>query len=209
MITPICSKSYRQLVASQSKNTETDEELMAKVMVDSDVALKILMWRYVDQCRRCALRVVRNLDQAEEISYETFARVWEHRRSYDVTRSLFRTWMFTINRRLALNQLRNTRRRPTYTFEDADAARMINWASHSMSTPEAIVAQQDFCEKAFRAVKRLPAHYALVLAHYAQQMSCDDVGRQLHLPPGTVRSRMKRGREILNKMDIVGELRTA
>jgi len=43
--------------------------------------------------------------QAEDLAQETFIRAWQHLGQYDAHRAEFSTWLFTIARRLALNEL--------------------------------------------------------------------------------------------------------
>ena len=53
---------------------------------------------------------------AEEIAQETFIRAWQAREAFDSERATISTWLFTIARRLALNELDRASRR----FEISD-----------------------------------------------------------------------------------------
>lgn len=60
---------------------------------------------------------------AEEIAQETFLRVWQHLPQFDARRASFQTWLFTIGRRLAFNELqRASYRLETHHADDTHEA---------------------------------------------------------------------------------------
>jgi RNA polymerase sigma-70 factor, ECF subfamily len=56
---------------------------------------------------------------AEEIAQETFLRAWLHRREFRPERAQFVTWLFSIGRNLALNELRSARHQQETTLGEA------------------------------------------------------------------------------------------
>jgi len=58
--------------------------------------------------------------QSEDIAQETFLRAWTHLADFDSCRAGFSTWLFTIARRLALNELGRAGSRQEQTLPDHD-----------------------------------------------------------------------------------------
>lgn len=56
--------------------------------------------------------------RAEEVAQETFLRAWQHLPRYRTEQAQFSTWLFTIARRLALNELARSRNRHEVAADD-------------------------------------------------------------------------------------------
>ena len=61
--------------------------------------------------------IIRDVDSAEDLSQETFMKVFTHKDSYRGPYK-FSTWMYTIGKNLALTELRKLKRRKTSSFTD-------------------------------------------------------------------------------------------
>src|ERR1051326_8407279 len=95
----------------------SDAALMRRLACDEVAAFDALFARHRRAVFNYTLRVLGDVGAAEDLTQECFLRVWRARRHYQPT-AAFRTWLFTIARRLALDALK--RRQPA-TVLSADA----------------------------------------------------------------------------------------
>lgn len=86
-------------------SSESDEWLMARVRDGNVAAFQNLYERHHRSLFTFLLRLLADRPTAEDLLQETFLRVYLHRETYRPT-ATFRTWLFTIARNLAVDQLR-------------------------------------------------------------------------------------------------------
>lgn len=80
-----------------------DEALMRRTAQGDTAAFDALMGRHEDAVFHYLTRLVSDRSAAEDLAQECWLRVWRARQSYQPT-AAFRTWLFTIARRLALDE---------------------------------------------------------------------------------------------------------
>jgi len=87
-----------------------DAALLAAVALGDDHACRSFVDRHAAAVFGLAVGMCRDRGLAEDVTQRAFERVWRHAGSFDADRASARTWVMTITRRLALDELR--RRRP-------------------------------------------------------------------------------------------------
>ncbi|MCA8925284.1 MAG: sigma-70 family RNA polymerase sigma factor [Planctomycetes bacterium] len=134
---------------------------------------------------------------AHDLAQEAFVRVYRHRERYrEVAR--FSTWLYTIARNLALNELRNRQRRPQVygasTTSDP-ALHPLDAAPASGASPVEAAAEQDLQHAVRAAVRSLQSPYReVVVLCDLEERSYAEAAEILGVPIGTVRSRLSRAR---------------
>jgi RNA polymerase sigma-70 factor (ECF subfamily) len=104
-----------------SEGDPTDGELIARWSAGDERAATVLVERHAEALARFAASLGERAD-IDEIVQDTFVRAFHSIASFRGDSS-FRTWLFTIERRLVLDRRRAVRRRPeTVMLEEADAA---------------------------------------------------------------------------------------
>jgi len=131
--------------------------------------------------------------QAEDLAQETFIRAWQHLGQYDAHRAEFSTWLFTIARRLALNELeRAGNRLETHWGEEPPDV-----ASHD-ATPLEHVEQHEQQRRLHAALKRLPPRERNLLAlAYSQGLDMKSISHIEGCSEGAIKTRLHRIREQL------------
>lgn len=94
-----------------------DDRLMALAARDQTEALNQLMLRWQGRIFNFIRKGVRDADVAEELTQETFWRVWQSRRKYKPG-GTFSAWLFRIASRLCLDHYRKQSRRPDLIGSD-------------------------------------------------------------------------------------------
>ena len=157
-----------------------------------------------------ALRLTRDTDDAEDLVADAVAKAWAAIDSLG-ERSRFRPWIFRILHNAFVSEYRRKAAQPVLdsyeelsdnddggivTFLNAQSDDFLKW----WAQPEAAVYHKLLGEKILSAVDRLPEAFreTIVLVN-VEGMGYDEAAEVLGVPPGTVRSRMKRGRTMLQK----------
>ena len=144
---------------------------------------------------RVALGVLRNRDDAEDVTQEAFFRA---HRSFSRLRDRdrFRAWLVRITWRLALDRIRAARRR-----EARETSVMMDELNSPPRTVEDVRASREFEQRLARALDELPEKLRVVLVLAAiEGHDTREVGRLLDLPEGTVKSRLFHARKKLAEM---------
>jgi RNA polymerase sigma-70 factor, ECF subfamily len=159
----------------------------------------------LDAVYRFALRLARAPDRAEDLTQETFLRAYRNRAGYSAgTRA--RSWLFTICRNLFLRGEERHRRHSEVLGEvaDEDPRRISREATVFMDArardPEGAFWNRIVDDEILRAIDRLPTEFqeAVVLSDL-EELSYEGIAEILGLPLGTVKSRLFRGRRMLQK----------
>ena len=182
-------------------NQASDEELIGEVQRDNDEAFDILVGRYKDSLSNFVYRFVGDPDQAQDIVQETLIRVYRSRKSYKPV-AKFSTWVFTIATNLAKSHLRRrklrailmvtrNRNEPEPVFEVVD----------EKAGPDAEVDSAMKEEQIQKALNMLPTKFReVVVFRDIQELSYEEIVAITGLPMGTVKSRINRGRSMLQDM---------
>lgn len=165
----------------------------------------------MDALYGAALRLTRNDTDAEDLVAECVAKAWSSIDSLG-DRTLLRPWLFRILRNHFISDYRKSAVRPAFASldetsdnaEDGDLVDLLNeqpdefliWWAH----PEMEVANKILGEQIMAAIEGLPeAFRATIMLVNVEGLGYDEAAEVLGVPPGTVRSRMKRGRTMLQK----------
>src|SRR5271166_81244 len=95
---------------------DEDAALMLRVKRGDMQAFEALVEKYKHPVIMLMYRMVRDLEEAEDLAQGVFVRVYQSAGRYEVT-AKFSTWIFTIARRLCLNEIRRRSRHPAESLE--------------------------------------------------------------------------------------------
>ena len=123
------------------------------------------------------------LTVSEDLAQETMLRVWRKAGAFDPSRATPAAWIFTIARNLRIDTVRRERRPPDFRY-DAELA--------TPPTPEQNLNIRNDQERVRAAIEKLPAAQSQVLKlAFFEDQTHPDIARQLGLPLGTVKSRIR------------------
>lgn len=181
----------------------SDEQLMARVGRDELAALGELFDRFRPPLFLFLLRVVGDRAAAEDLVQEVFWRLWERRSGYDPERR-FSTWLYTIARRLAWNELLSASHRTVRFSELSEAEQQRLEADPSgpdHGAPEQLVLAADHSARVQAALQSLPAEQrlCLVLREY-EGRSHREIGEILGCSEGNARVLAHRARRALRPL---------
>jgi RNA polymerase sigma-70 factor (ECF subfamily) len=157
---------------------------------------------WLDDVYRFALSLTRDEADAEDVVQDTFLRAYRSWDTYAVG-SDCRRWLFTICR----NAFLRSRERQPQTVElrdgerDAFAAGALSFVDAPRNDLDDVLTRADLLPAIQRALARVPAPFqsALMLVDVEEQ-SYEAAAEILGIPIGTVRSRLFRGRRIMQEL---------
>lgn len=137
-----------------------------------------------------------NQAAAEDIAQETFLRAWQGLNRYDPKRAEFSTWLFTIARNLALNELDRAAAKKEVSSDDD----LSESAAGEPSPDQAIFSAQQR-ERLRKALLRLPLEdrSALALAYF-QALDLASIARIEACSVGTIKVRLHRAKQKLRQL---------
>jgi RNA polymerase sigma-70 factor, ECF subfamily len=180
--------------ASRFDDSISDARLLQLVAGGDLVALERLFARYQRQIYQLALGVTRDLETAEEVLQDTFYRLYKHAAQLDSALPLL-PWLYRVAANLSYNQAR--RRRPWAEPFHAMAERLRAPAGRS---PEHLAEEHELQALIRSLLDELsPNHRAVLVLHYGQEYSIQEIAAILGCPEGTVKSRLHHARKLLKE----------
>lgn len=146
------------------------------------------------QVRRLATRLTGNRQDAEDLTQDVFERVFTSLDRYEA-RNLA-GWLHRITTNLFLDRARRAGRQPTSALTDAHESRLVD----DGHLPHDLVHDAGFDPDIEAALATLPSHLrvAVVLSD-VEQLEHAEIALLLGVKPGTVRTRVHRGRAALRR----------
>jgi RNA polymerase sigma-70 factor (ECF subfamily) len=152
-----------------------------------------------DRIYSSVLRQMRDEHKAADITQEAFIQAWRALDSYE-DRARFSTWLY----RIAMNLMTSHYRHEHAQKRGGDNARAslnvegMPEPGAEQRTPDDLAAAADVGAEVRAAIEELDDEYKqVILMRDLQDMSYEEISELLAIPPGTVRSRLHRGRERL------------
>lgn len=184
-----------------------DAALVARVARRDELALATLYDRYCRLVYSVAIRVVGQQQLAEEITLDAFQKVWQSAATFRQERGRFVTWLMSVTRHRAIDELRRLGVRPEGSSVDLDQG--LNGGVSREDSVEDVVALRQRREVVRRALTDLPEaqRRALELAYFGG-MTQQEIADHLDTPLGTIKTRMRMGmqklRRALEEADVAG-----
>lgn len=157
-----------------------------------------------------ALRMSGNHNDAEDITAETFIRVYNAIQNFrgDAT---FSTWLFRIAHNVFLDMRKKERAHPHSSLQEAlelDESEVQRQIEDPGPRPEQEAETAELNSILREAIDQLPDYQkAMVLLYHTQNKSYEEIAEIMHLPIGTVKSRLNRARIALKaKLEPLREL---
>lgn len=184
-----------------SKKALEDFDLIDQAVEEKDQqAFAALMKRYKKAVYFMILKMIRDADDAEDLTMEAFAKAFKnlHRFKKDYT---FSTWLFRIATNNAIDFIRKKKLKTmslNTTMSD-DSGNSVNIdVEDDDDNPQDEFIKSQRIEMVRIFVDKLPAKYRkLVQLRYFDELSYEEIAQELEKPLGTVKAQLHRSRELL------------
>jgi len=168
-----------------------DLELLHRWRAGEEQAGTELFRRHIDSVRRFFRNKVS--DDVEDLVQRTFLGCVEGRDRFR-GESSFRTYLFGVARNVLSNHIRSRIRRDEHLVTESTSASTFD-TSPSASM---VVAKRREQRVMLEALRRIPLDFQIALElYYWENLSARELGEVLDIPEGTARSRIRRGKVLL------------
>jgi RNA polymerase sigma-70 factor (ECF subfamily) len=181
---------------------ESDLVLVKRVQRGDKTAFDLLVRKYQHKVVKLVLRYVRNPAEAEDIAQEAFIKAYRALPQFRGD-SAFYTWMYRIAINTAKNSLASRDRSPIrYDLDltDPEESHSVQTKLQDPDTPEGMALTEEIRQIVNSAIDALPEELktAIVLREL-DGLSYEEIAAAMECPVGTVRSRIFRAREAIDK----------
>lgn len=171
----------------------TDEQAMWRVrMHDDSEAFAHLMGRWETPIRRLCTRMTGDEHCAEDLTQETFSRLFTRRKNYRST-GRFSTFIWRVALNLCYDELRRVRRRTEFPLakEGGRTKKPLSERIAETPQPDGFLIRQEQADLVRWALQQLaePHRVVVTLRHY-ENLKFREIAEILEIPEGTVKSRM-------------------
>jgi RNA polymerase sigma-70 factor (ECF subfamily) len=164
-----------------------DDALLAAARAGDRAALDALLRRHLDFIHAVCRRLAGNDADADDATQEALIAITRGISRFD-GRSSLRTWLYRVATNACLDELRRKARRPTTGIPEVEQD--IDGPSLDDTVSDQVVLDA--------ALRALPEEFrAPVVLRDVLGLDYQEIATTLELPPGTVRSRIARGRAAL------------
>ena len=172
---------------------QTDEQLAELCKAGDDAALQEIMRRYMAPLFSFARHYVQSPEEAEDIIQDTFFKTWKYIHKYTSGKS-FKPWIYTIARNTALDFIK---KRKIILFSDLDDAETDTSFEQNISDegllPSDIFERAESVTMVQKALDTLhPDHKTIMVMHYHEEMTFEDIAEIIGKPMNTVKSLHRR-----------------
>lgn len=180
---------------------DSDQQLVQRVQAGEKAAFDLLVRKYQHRVLKLVSRFVSDAAEAEDVAQEAFIKAYRALASFRGD-SAFYTWLYRIAINTAKNALVSNRRRPV-DF-DLDLHDPEQYDRHARlkegDTPEGVLLTEEIRSVVEKAMEQLPEDLrtAIVLREL-EGLSYEEIAEAMDCPVGTVRSRIFRAREAIDK----------
>jgi RNA polymerase sigma-70 factor (ECF subfamily) len=180
---------------------DSDQQLVERVQAGEKAAFDLLVRKYQHRVLKLVGRFVSDAAEAEDVAQEAFLKAYRALASFRGD-SAFYTWLYRIAINTAKNALVSNRRRPV-DF-DLDLQDPEQYDRHARlkegDTPEGVLLTEEIRTVVERAMEQLPEDLrtAIVLREL-EGLSYEEIAEAMDCPVGTVRSRIFRAREAIDR----------
>ncbi|GAB3277704.1 RNA polymerase sigma factor RpoE [Parahaliea aestuarii] len=179
----------------------TDKQLVAKVKKGDSRAFDMLVLKYQHKILGLVSRYVHDADEVQDVAQEAFIKAYRALPNFRGD-SAFYTWLYRIAINTAKNYLVSRSRRPPGSDVEVEDAEYYEGggALRDIESPEAALYGAELQAVVERAISELPddLRTAVTLREF-DGLSYEDIAEVMSCPVGTVRSRIFRAREAIDR----------
>jgi RNA polymerase sigma factor (sigma-70 family) len=171
-----------------------DDQYYIRMVRDGDTnAFAALVDRYKDMVFTLSLKMLKNREEAEEMSQDTFVKIYKSLGKFNAE-SKFSTWMYKVAFNTCLDRLKKNKRSQPFTglneFTDQEAISLINVLDS--------IEERERKQMIQHCLQGLPGEDNFLLTlYYFEEHSVDEIAKIIGINPSNVKIRLYRSRKKL------------
>lgn len=183
---------------SRADVSQDDNDLALRAMSGDTRAFSALASRYTGQLRLFIQTFCPNPTDAEDICQESLRKAYQSIGSFK-PEYLFRTWIFSIARNTSIDHIRRNNTFSTVKLGEADEP-VVEGHETEISPEDHMIDDQSY-DLFIRSIASLPDRYRHIAElRLLHDLSYQDIADETGLPLNTVRTRIRRAKQLIEKM---------
>jgi len=179
---------------------KTDEELVKLCKQGNNTSFQELMQRYIKPVFNFTYQYVHSTSEAEDITQDTFFKSWKNIQKFKEGKT-WKPWIFTIARNTALDYIK--KKKPILFSEldnEQDNILFADTLEDTGSLADQIFEDtQNIKELIIATGKLRPEYHSVLMLHYYQELSFEEIATVMNKPMNTVKSWHNRALKIVKK----------
>ena len=168
-----------------------DKNILIRAKAGDLEAFEYILFFYEKMIYNYCLRILKNSQNAKDITQETFIKVYTHRKKIDPEKNI-KTWIFTIATNTAYDFLRSKKRKREISLDEEN---------ETISSHEAYYLEEGLISDVDKALAQIKFEYKRVLLLFYQQgFAYKEIAEILEMPINTVKTYISRGKEQLKEL---------
>jgi RNA polymerase sigma-70 factor (ECF subfamily) len=178
-----------------------DQELVERVKRGDKKAFDLLVLKYQHKIVKLVSRYIYDQDEVLDVAQDAFIKAYRALPRFRGD-SAFYTWLYRIAINTAKNYLVSQGRRPPESDIDAEEAEQYEVGANlrDIGSPEHVALKDEIEDVVYKAIDNLPEDLRTAITlREMEGMSYEEIAQAMDCPVGTVRSRIFRAREAIDK----------
>jgi len=186
-----------------SEKARIDLGLIKSALAGNQHAYADLMVHYKEAVYFMVLKMVSDPIDAEDLTIESFGKAFKKLHLYE-PKFAFSTWLFKIATNNTIDFLRKKRTKTISIdsgFSDKDGENYLFEIPSKGRTPEADMIRHEKFDVLHKVIETLKPRYRnLVKLRYFDELSYDEISKELNIPIGTVKAQLFRAKALLQNI---------
>ena len=189
---PIVTKGYDKS-SNTRMTTNRDQIIIDKILKGETNSFAELVDNYKDLVFTLALRMLRNREEAEEVSQDTFIKVFKSLNKFK-GKSKFSTWIYRVAYNTCLDRLKKIKREYNVVAIDEFTEHQIKTLDNVLDKME----QDEHKQKIQECLQLLPSDDSFLLTlYYFEELSLEEISKVVNLTANNVKVKLFRSRKRL------------
>jgi RNA polymerase sigma-70 factor, ECF subfamily len=186
----------------------TDEEIINQYKGGNKEAFKELINKYTSPLYNFTVRLT-DKENAPDIVQDVFIKIWKKLNYFDVSKSSFKTWIFAVAKNTIIDFWRKSKdkdgKKKILSFSDLESKDNDYSFPENIKDdnllPDQVLQKLQDKELLNKSIDKLPENFKTVLVlHYQEEMTFEEIGKILGKPQNTVKSYHQRAIMELRKI---------
>jgi RNA polymerase sigma factor (sigma-70 family) len=187
--------------AGRTESRKEDLQLIAAALRGEQAGYGTLMKKYRDPIFNLIFRIIRDREQVEDLTQETFVKAFASLGSFN-REFAFSTWLYKIATNSSIDYIRKKKLQTTsinkpISHEDSDYTLELPDSTYE---PDKFIIQRQKSKVIAEAIEKLPPKYRqVIILRHNEERDYAEIAKILKIPIGTVKAHIFRARELLYK----------